>query len=276
MTDSLWTCPVCRSSLNLTGNIWRCQNQHTYDMAKAGYVNLLLANQKGSAEPGDSKQMMQARRRFLNEGHYAPLVSALLDQMRSLPGDSLCIHDAGCGEGYYLGQLVAGLREAGRTLRASGNDISKVAIEMAAKQYKDLHFAVASSYNIPLASHSQTVVLQIFAPATTAEIHRILQPEGVCVQVTPGPGHLHQLRAAVYQSPQPHVAQASLATELEVVHETRLQFEFSLPDKQSRLHLLMMTPYFWQIKEGALDSVLDGMGELAADFSIRLSRACKS
>lgn len=42
-------------------------------MAKEGYVNLLPVQHKRSRDPGDSAEMMQARRAFLDAGHYQPL-----------------------------------------------------------------------------------------------------------------------------------------------------------------------------------------------------------
>ncbi len=57
-------CPLCHSSLNLTERSWCCENRHQFDQAKEGYVNLLPVQHKGSREPGDSAEMMQARRDF--------------------------------------------------------------------------------------------------------------------------------------------------------------------------------------------------------------------
>jgi SAM-dependent methyltransferase len=73
MTSSIFICPVCSSPLEAAAKTYRCINNHTYDLAKEGYVNLLLANQKHSREPGDSKEMMEARKAFLNKGYYKPL-----------------------------------------------------------------------------------------------------------------------------------------------------------------------------------------------------------
>jgi 23S rRNA (guanine745-N1)-methyltransferase len=73
MSSSIFICPVCSSPLETAAKTYRCVNNHTYDTAKEGYVNLILANQKHSREPGDSKEMMEARKSFLNKGYYKPL-----------------------------------------------------------------------------------------------------------------------------------------------------------------------------------------------------------
>jgi hypothetical protein len=37
---------VCRQSLNLTERTWRCEQGHSYDVAKQGYVNLHVVQHK--------------------------------------------------------------------------------------------------------------------------------------------------------------------------------------------------------------------------------------
>lgn len=272
MVDAIWICPVCKAPLSLSGKQWQCSNGHSYDQAKAGYVNLLLANQKSSAEPGDNKMMMQARRAFLAQGHYLPLANSLRKLIEPVSASTLTLHDAGCGEGYYLGQLVAGLHNAGRTVLASGNDISRSAITLAAKQYRELPFAVASNFNLPLASDSKAVVLQVFAPASAAEVHRVLIPGGLWIQVTPAADHLAQLRAALYASPQEHKMDAAGADGFAAAEPASLRFELSLPDRDSRENLLMMTPYYWRADSAVRNAVLDSMANPTAAFSLRVLR----
>ncbi|MGB1288757.1 MAG: putative RNA methyltransferase [Aggregatilineales bacterium] len=65
-------CPVCDASLVRDEAQYGCENGHHFDVSKEGYINLLLSNQKKSKLPGDSAEMMQHRRQFLQTGHYAP------------------------------------------------------------------------------------------------------------------------------------------------------------------------------------------------------------
>lgn len=74
---SVWKCPVCGSFMQHRGRAWSCSQGHSFDMAKSGYVNLLPANRKHAKNPGDNAVMMRARKRFLDAGHYAPLLQAL-------------------------------------------------------------------------------------------------------------------------------------------------------------------------------------------------------
>ena len=86
---------------------------------------MLRQHRRGSADPGDSAEMCQARTRFLSGNWYAPLRDAVAEQARALaPRDVL---DAGCGEGYYSAFL------AGAGYRVFGIDLSKKGIAAAAK-----------------------------------------------------------------------------------------------------------------------------------------------
>ena len=73
----LYSCPVCGGSLAWGEHACRCPEGHSFDIAAQGYVNLLLANQKSSPNPGDNAEMVAGRTRFLDSGSYAPLSDAL-------------------------------------------------------------------------------------------------------------------------------------------------------------------------------------------------------
>lgn len=267
----MWICPVCQASLLLSGQQWQCVNKHSYDRAKAGYVNLLLANHKSTADPGDRKEVMSARRAFLEEGHFLPLVNCLADLItQRIQTDTLALYDLGCGEGYYLANTVSLLNKPGLSIHAAGNDISRSAVDKASRKYPQLQFAIASNFKTPVPDNSQDVVLQIFAPASEKEVHRILSVSGLWLQVSPAEEHLSQLRAALYQTPRLHTVDERTPEGFEEVHQTRVTFELSMPKTQSRKDLLMMTPYYWSVEEGTLDAVIDKMVLLTADFSIRI------
>ncbi|MGB8241783.1 MAG: rRNA (guanine-N1)-methyltransferase, partial [Azonexus sp.] len=97
-------CPLDGTPLLRTGPAWRCAKGHHFDVASQDYTNLLPVQKKRSLDPGDSKEMVAARRRFLNAGHYLPIAAAVSGAtLADLPAGAMatCL-DAGCGEGYYL------------------------------------------------------------------------------------------------------------------------------------------------------------------------------
>src|SRR5947199_1528396 len=136
----LLTCPFCGTHLTQIDNTLTCTNSHTFDIAKEGYVNLLRKKL-----PGDTKEMLIARRNFLEQGYYQPLsdtINALVSTALGPETPSSTLLDAGCGEGYYLGRLQAHLANqmSGTQCCYTGLDISKEAIRMAAKKYKTAQF----------------------------------------------------------------------------------------------------------------------------------------
>ncbi len=100
-----YSCPLCHAPLSRSDNHYSCPQRHQFDLAKEGYVNLLPVQFKRSRDPGDSAEMMQARRAFLDAGHYQPLRDAIAERLRHYaPTDLL---DIGCGEGYYTHAFAA-------------------------------------------------------------------------------------------------------------------------------------------------------------------------
>ena len=82
-------CPKCYKDLKKENGCYRCENGHSYDISKEGYVNLMLANMKHSKEPGDSPESLRSREAFLNKGYYQPLAEELTsiinDYIKDMP-----------------------------------------------------------------------------------------------------------------------------------------------------------------------------------------------
>jgi 23S rRNA (guanine745-N1)-methyltransferase len=176
-------CPICAEPFGAHDRSLRCANNHSYDVAKQGYVNLL------GTGAGDTREMVTARAEFLDAGHYAPLASLVASEAaRDLRRDGLVV-DAGCGTGYYLGCVLS------RAPAASGlgMDTSTSALRRAARTGIG-----AVGWDLwkpwPLASGCADVVLTVFAPRNPAECHRVLRDSGTLVVVTPAPSHLAELR----------------------------------------------------------------------------------
>lgn len=258
----------------INGRSFQCSKRHTFDQAKEGYTNLLLANKKNSAEPGDSKDMLIGRRAFLERDFYAPLadkLAALIKQ--TLPGEAaLTILDVGCGEGYYPSRIAEQLAGEHQFIAI---DISRAAMRMAAKRYSAMQCAVASSYDVPVADQSVDVLLRVFAPVSEAEVARVLKPGGVYLWVHPGEQHLFELRALIYDQPQPHTVADDKPTVDGLVWQSMaaVNYPLHLPDSEAVKGLLAMTPYYWAAskeKQAACEALpkLD----LRVDFRVSVLR----
>lgn len=198
---SLFLCPICRRALRREEGRYLCPKGHSYDIAAAGYVHLLPANQKHSRLPGDDKQMAAARNRFLGGGWYLPLQEAIARTALDLVPEGGVFFDSGCGEGYYTAGVKTALDAAGRNAAACGIDISKFSLRWAAKRDRSIEFAVASAYHLPLADQSVDFLLNCFSPLARSEFRRVLKPGGAFLYVVPAPRHLWELKQAVYDTP---------------------------------------------------------------------------
>ena len=137
--------------LHQSGKTYTCQNQHSFDLAKEGYLNLLPVQHKHSKEPGDSKQMMIARREFLEAGFYEPMAKAvamMIDANKTI-GQGMRLLDLGCGEGYYSRKIALYCKHS-EQLALHGIDIAKFGVAAAAKKQPKARFIVASSNRLPV------------------------------------------------------------------------------------------------------------------------------
>ncbi|MFG1714339.1 putative RNA methyltransferase [Micromonospora sp. NPDC049203] len=186
-------CPVCAEPLTETtagtARALRCPRGHSFDMARQGYVNLLAGRAPHS---GDSAEMVAARAGFLAAGHYDTVAAALATTAVRVAGVEPypLVVDAGAGTGHYLAAVLAALPDAaGLAL-----DVSKPALRRAAKAHPRAAAALADTWQrLPLADRSTAVLLNVFAPRNGPEFHRVLDPGGALLVVTPAADHLTEL-----------------------------------------------------------------------------------
>lgn len=189
-------CPVrtCGEPLIREERAFRCPRGHSFDIARSGYCNLLQPQDSKSKHPGDPKESVLARRRFLEAGHGEFLADALLETFDALPlPPRPAVLDVGCGEGFFLGAF-AGERE----IEGHGIDLSVPAIDLAARRWPDLSwFVVNADRTLPYADGSFDLALSLTARRNSPELHRVLRPSGRLLIAVPGEDDLIELREAV-------------------------------------------------------------------------------
>ena len=263
-------CPLCQTHFTQTDNTQICENNHHFDIAKEGYLNLLPINAKNSKNPGDNKEMMMARRNFLNTGGYLPLAERLTSLMSSLlaGNEQASLLDLGCGEGYYTNFLASDLLNS---TTVTALDISKVAIRYAAKRYKAINFCVASAYNVPLESDSLDAVIRIYAPSLDAELQRLIKQGGYLVTVTPAPRHLFELREKIYQQVNEHLSENDAPVGFTKIEQINLNYPLQITDAQTVKDLIQMTPFAWKFDDKKMQLLLDEQEwEIECDFNIEV------
>ncbi len=177
------------------------------------------AHHKRSKDPGDNKEMMQARRRFSKETTTIQCVKKWLDYVRNTQKVRHQLLDIGCGEGYYTDQVQQSLFEQDPQATVFGLDISKVAIRYASKRYPNCQFSVASSHRLPFADQSLDAILRIYAPCKAEELQRVIKDNGVVITVTPAGRHLYQFRERIYQEVRLHNEEPENIEGFELEHQ---------------------------------------------------------
>jgi len=243
-------CPLDMQPLQREGATLRCQSGHSFDIAREGHTYLLPVQNKRSRDPGDSKEMVAARRRFLNAGHYQPIASAICaallgDVSAASQSEPLTCLDAGCGEGYYLRALAAAAAE--RPLAVLGLDISKWAVLAAAKQERLGTWVVGSNANLPVLTDSVDRLLCMFGFPVHPEFARVLKPGGLLLQVDSGPEHLRELREVIYPTLKPERDNAPpVPPGFVAKHLGALRFPVALTTPDAIADLLLMTPHLFR------------------------------
>ena len=239
-------CPICGEQLNLNDRQYLCPNRHSFDLARQGYVNLLVVQQKHSLNPGDTREQVLARREFLEAGYYAPIADTLVETAKRL-GISGQILDVGCGEGYYSARLADAVGA-----QLTGLDISKEAVRCAAAKYKGKQWLCATAAHIPVEDGSADLLTSLFALTLPEEFGRVLKQGGYYFQVLAAEDHLLGLKGIIYD--QLNFKEKNTVPELPgftLQESVPIRFTFTVEGQQIQ-NLFSMTPHVFRIgKAGA-------------------------
>lgn len=264
-----WSCPVCGQPLTLLEKQYRCDNRHCFDVARKGYVNLLLSQKSGSQGHGDNREMVAARRRFLDAGYYAPLCRELTETAARYAGEQTALLDAGCGECYYTAAVCERLRREGRLADALGVDISKEALAAGAARDRTIRLAVASVFHLPVADESVDLLTTVFAPWCGEEFRRVLRPSGILLMAIPDERHLWELKCAVYDRPYPNTVRDYALEGFDFLEKREVRDRIHLPSQEDIHALFTMTPYYY--KTGRAEQArLAALPELETEIAFQL------
>nr|WP_151749306.1 methyltransferase domain-containing protein [Acinetobacter seifertii] len=265
MTMRNLMCPVCRQRLELINKTWRCDQGHSYDIAKQGYVNLHVVQHKHSKNPGDTPESVDARRAFLQDGYYQPLQQAVVALLKQLKAKSVL--DIGCGEGYYTSAMQDAVEQC------IGVDIAKNAVQRAAKLNHNVTWVVGTGATLPVIDRSMDVCTSLFSPIPQVEILRVLKDDGYLIVVTPATEHLYAMREALFEHVNPHTPQ-KFVEQLQDLFELKEQQVIDAPlllDQEALKNLIAMTPYAYKASpERRMQLEQQSQLEVTASFQIYL------
>ena len=263
MKDIL-SCPVCGNPLYTKERTYCCAGNHSFDIARQGYVNLLCG--KSGTVHGDNALMIAARRRFLSGGYYAPLADALTKLLQKHIKGQPTLLDIGCGEGYYTEAAFQAIHPLDGKIYAF--DISKDALKATA-QRKGASLFVASAYKIPVLDASVDAVTLFFSPLAREEILRVLKENGIFIMAYPGEKHLWGLKQAIYDTPYLNTPESNEIEGFLLLEKQDISEEIFLPSNQAVMDLFAMTPYYYKTSERD-HAKLASLPSLTTDISFHL------
>ena len=228
---SVLICPVCGGDLIKSEKSYKCPSNHSFDIAKEGYVNLLQGSKSGD-KMGDSRESAKARHAFHAKNYYIHLKNEITKRMSGR------VLDICCGEGYYDdydGEIY-------------GFDISREMVRLASRSNKNAIYFVSNLAKIPVKDNSIDTAVHLFAPFKGKEFARILKENGRLYSVIPGENHLIELKNAVYDTPYKNDEQAPVCDELSLISKTKISDRIDIPAEDVKT-LFSMTPYYYRTSE---------------------------
>ena len=295
---SILLCPVCKQTLASDDNDkrWVCENNHSFDRAKQGYLNLLLSHKKKSKNPGDSQEMVVARQEFLNTSFYRPISDTLnqlvVEKLFQLPEGKKHLLDIGCGEGYYTQRLQDGLNDHLIDHTLYGLDISKDAVLAAAKRSKlknheanlannsdaesntrqSIEWLVASGIDMPIEDHSIDIATCLFTRLMPESYQKVIKDNGYLICVTTGEEHLIELRRYLYDEIKPSffAPEKTLAEHFTLASKHQVKYQNTLSSQKQIQDLLLMTPHQWRARAENRETLLK-LNELEVTVDAQVS-----
>ena len=277
---TMYRCPVCYQKLFFDNNVYRCINNHNYDISSKGYVNLLLANQKHSINPGDSKEMILSRVNFLKLDYYSFLRETILNTiLKYFLNNNLLFADLACGEGYYTNYLHSQL-SLKKNVITYGIDISKYAIIEACKKKKEFHleninYCVGNLMNLPFLDQSFDCLLNCFALFEQKEFLRVLKDKGLFIRILPDTYHLYELKKYLYDNVILNETKEKNVLGLKLLDEIHIHQDIFLKNYQEIYNLFTMTPYYYKSKKESIDKLAKLKSlQVRADFILLIYQKC--
>ncbi|EGV03178.1 methyltransferase domain protein [Streptococcus infantis SK970] len=248
---SAFACPICQENLTLVESSLKCENRHSFDLAKFGYVN--LAPQIKQSANYD-KENFQNRQQILEAGFYQAILEGISDLLAARPSAKTVL-DIGCGEGFYSRKL----QESHSDKIFYAFDISKDSVQIAAKSETNwaVNWFVGDLARLPIKDASMDILLDIFSPANYGEFRCVLSQNGILIKVVPTENHLKEIRQMV----QEQLTKKDYSNQDIKEH---FQEHFSIQSSQiasltkpitaeQRQALLSMTPLLFHVDQSKID-----------------------
>lgn len=270
-------CPICHNKLKLENKSLKCIKNHTYDVAKQGYVNLIPSQKPINY----SKELFLNRKIIFTKGYYEKVANKIFNIISKFQSEykevassgKINILDVGCGEGYYSGYI----KKQNNDLNLFGFDIVKEAINLASKNYKDCNFLIADLANIPFENDSFDIILDVLTPSNYKEFKRIMKDDAIVIKIIPNVDYLIELRNLFKDQLKNKRLENVDVIELfnkQFNHVETLDINYKVTcDEEDIKSFIEMTPMLIGVdKEKISKELLKEINEITIDFKILIGK----
>ncbi|WP_227793635.1 putative RNA methyltransferase [Paenibacillus guangzhouensis] len=275
--QEIFICPLCKKQMQLINlQSLVCSNQHCFDIAKQGYINLLSRASNAKYD----KKIFEYRRVIIKSGLFNPLHAAvsgfIMSQLQH--NEPVSILDVGCGEGSHLNNIQIEItQKKPNPLLAVGMDISKEGIGFAAAGYSNAIWCVADIANCPFANQQFKFILNILSPANYSEFQRLITDNGLMIKIVPEQKYLKELRDIFYEGSDKQVYSNSLTIshfkeQFKLLDVESIRYQVNLSEALIE-PLLGMTPLSWGTSEERIEKILQmNLKQITMDFKILIGK----
>lgn len=275
----LFSCPICGQAMQVENlQSLCCSNNHSFDFAKQGYINLNIQQTKSKY----NKQLFEARRNFIYQTKFfEPMIQTIVQKVSEYTqtkNDPLYILDSGCGEGSHLTNICHSVQSTTeKTLVGVGIDIAKDGLLVAAKNYESKIWIVGDLAEAPFKDKSFHIILNILSPANYREFKRLLKDGGIVIKVVPQSDYLKELREYVFDDlhKKKYSNENTVARfyeEYTFIDHSRLTYCVTLK-KEFLPSFIEMTPLTWNVSKEKLTNFLQNEAvKMTVDFDILIGK----
>lgn len=266
-------CPICQSNLSFTNNQVRCDHNHSFDIAKQGYINLAPNHQ----EAHYNNELFAARQRIMGDaklytGIYDQILDLLVEQGIDLNSVNNII-DLGTGEGSHFHYFIDHWQNRTQQTTipmALGLDLAKDGIVSAAKHYTNALWVVADLGQLPFTPASIDGAITILSPSNYHHLNQALSEKGWFIKVIPGPNYLRELREIVLTSENQQQDDRTSINKFKAAFNQFSQSSYRKTvtlDEKQMADLIKMTPLMWHANDKQLERA-HALTQITIDLSI--------
>src|SRR5699024_7272279 len=270
----LFSCPICNENMDIDKDInFTCQNNHSYNIAKQGYIHFFHKSVPSSYDKG----LFQARQFILSRTALYQAVTEeivqLIEQFTKVKNPTIV--DMGCGEGSHLANVCQKLSPVAIGI---GFDIAKEAILLATNYNDTILTSVADIADVPLHEAQTDIVLNVLSPSNYKEFNRITHDDSIIIKVIPNENYLREIREQLFsvKEKQQNYSNEAVVNRFRdtynIIAEKHILHEYKVDDSTLQ-NLINMTPLTWNASNCAYEQLMAAnIKEITIDITILVGK----